>query len=108
MTTQPEARISSAILLALKLRGVFAFKVHGGPNQMAGLPDILACVEGQYVGLEVKTPTKRSNTSARQEYVHELITNAGGVAEVVCSVPEAMAVIDRVIASISKPKRSKR
>lgn len=96
MTTQPEARISRAILTALKSAGVFAFKVHGGPMQMAGIPDILACVEGVYVGLEVKTPHKRSNTSPRQEYVHGLIKQAGGAVRVVCSVPEAMEIVNDI------------
>lgn len=63
---------------------------------MAGIPDILACVEGIYLGLEVKTPDKRNNTSARQDYVHGLISNAGGVVEVVCSVPEAMEIVYRI------------
>lgn len=96
MTTQPEARISRAILDALKAAGIFSFKVHGGPNQMAGLPDILACVEGIFVGLEVKTPDKRKNTSVRQDYVHGLIEQSGGVTEVVCSVPEAMEIVYRI------------
>lgn len=100
MTTQPESRISSAILDALKAAGIFAFKVHGGPRQMAGVPDILACVEGIFVGLEVKVPEKRNNTSARQDYVHGLIRASGGVTEVVCSVPEAMEVVYRIRARI--------
>lgn len=96
MTTQPESRISQAILKAFKVAGIFAFKVHGGPNQMAGLPDILACVEGRFVGIEVKTPHKRSNTSPRQEFVHQLIRDSGGIAVVACSVPEAMGIIEEV------------
>lgn len=96
MTTQPEARISRAILAELKKAGVFAFKVHGSLHMMAGLPDIIACVDGFYLGLETKTPDKRKNTSERQKYVHGLIGDAGGLVEVVCSVPEAMAAVNRI------------
>lgn len=105
MTTQPEARISQAILKALKVAGVFAFKVHGGPNQMAGLPDILTCVEGRFVGLEVKTPHKRSNVSERQKYVRDLIIASGGTSVVVCSVPEAMAVINELRLAMRKARK---
>lgn len=102
MSTQPEARISRAILQALKREGIFAFKVHGGPTQMAGVPDILACVEGVFVGFETKVPGERRNTSARQEYVHERIIMAGGVAVVVCSVPEALEHVARIRANVKR------
>lgn len=74
--SQPEARVGAAIRNWLTERGVFVFKVHGGPMMMAGLPDLIACVKGRYVGIEVKMP---GNTpSARQRYVHRKIENAGG------------------------------
>lgn len=107
MTTQPEARISRGILDALKSAGVFSFKVHGGPTMMAGLPDIIACVEGIFLGLEVKTPQKRSNTSERQKYVHGLIGQAGGIVHVVCSVPEALEIVYRIRAHARESGLSK-
>lgn len=100
MSTQPESRISRAILDYLKRQRIFAFKVHGGPNQMAGLPDILACVDGIFVGLEVKVPGKRHNTSLKQKRVHQLIGESGGLAFVVCSVPEVEALIVDIRAQI--------
>lgn len=103
--TQPEARISRAILDALKARGIFAFKVHGGPTQMAGLPDILACVDGIFVGLETKTPAQRKNVGPRQVRVHELIKESGGFVSVVCSVREALAVVDEVLLSANRPRQ---
>ena len=97
---QPEARISRAIIDALNAEGIFAFKVHGGPTQMAGLPDIIACVEGIFVGFETKRPETRSHTSARQDYVHGLIRSAKGAAVVVCSAKEALAVVADIRAYI--------
>ena len=32
--------------------------IHGGPYQKAGLPDIVGCVEGAYIGFEVKLMRK--------------------------------------------------
>jgi hypothetical protein len=98
---QRESKISGAILDELKKEGVFAFKIHGSALMMNGLPDIIACVEGMFVGLETKVPEKRSNTSKVQKYVHGLITQSGGIAVVVCGVREAMAVINEVRKGLS-------
>lgn len=97
MSTQPEARISSAIMAALRARGIFCFKVHGSAEQMTGLPDILACVEGLFVGFETKMPDKRQNVSPRQVIVHEAIEASQGIAVVVCGVKEAMGIVDELM-----------
>lgn len=56
---------------------------------MAGLPDIIACVEGRFVGLETKLPDG-GNATPVQKYIHGLIGRAGGKAVVVRSVGEAL------------------
>lgn len=92
--TQRESGISREILKALRAEGVFSFKIHGGPTMMAGLPDIIACVEGQFLGLETKVPEKRKNVSPIQKRVHELMREAGARVEVVCGVSEALSIVD--------------
>lgn len=52
------------------------FKIHGGPTMMAGLPDLIACVNGQFIGIEVKQPGQKP--SVVQEFVHRKIRKAGG------------------------------
>lgn len=94
MTTQRESRISSEIMKALRAEGVFCFKVHGGPTMMKGLPDIIACVDGLFLGLETKVPEQRKNTSVIQRHIHELMRQAGARVEVVCGVQEALSIVD--------------
>lgn len=106
MTTQRESRISSDILEALRKEGVFCFKVHGGPTMMVGLPDIIACVDGMFVGFETKVPEKRSNTSQVQKHVHELIERAQGHAVVVCGPKEALAVVAGIREGLEAGKQS--
>lgn len=77
----------------LREQGVFCFKVHGSEYMMAGLPDIIACVDGYFLGIETKLPETRENTSKRQEYVHTLIRRSGGRVEVVTSVEEAWEIV---------------
>lgn len=94
---QPESKLSRQIMSALRLEGWFCFKVHGSEHMMAGLPDIVVCAEGLFIGLETKMPEKRNNTSPRQDYVHEQIGEAGGTAVVVTSVVEAVAAVRAAI-----------
>jgi Holliday junction resolvase len=91
--SQRESQLSRKIMQALRAEGVFCFKIHGGPTMMSGLPDIIACVDGHFVGMETKLPETRNNTSPRQEYVHELIGQSGGTAQVVCSAREALKIV---------------
>lgn len=97
MSTQPESRLQRKIQNAIKAEGYFVFKVHGSEFMMAGLPDLIVCAQGYFIGLEVKLPSTRNNTSARQDYVLDLINKAGGKAVVVCSPEEAIDVIDATL-----------
>ena len=67
--SQPEAKLSREIMKTLRLKGYFVFKVHGSEYMMAGLPDIIVCAEGKFVGLETKMPSQRYNTSVQQRLV---------------------------------------
>jgi len=87
---------------ALRAEGYFCFKVHGSEHMMAGLPDIIVCAGGLFIGLETKMPESRTNVSMRQQYVHGLIRAADGIAEVVCSSDEALKVIAKALRKASK------
>ena len=69
---------------------------------MAGLPDIIVCAEGLFIGLETKMPGKESNTSPRQDYVHGLIREAHGVVKVVNSEAAAIAAIEQALRETGK------
>jgi hypothetical protein len=58
---------------------------------MAGLPDIIACVDGKFYGLETKLPDGAGATPI-QKLIHGKIRGSGGRAQVVRSVDEALVV----------------
>ena len=58
----------------------FEFKSHGGKYQSVGLPDIICCINGKFVGIEVKAPGKENTLTAIQQHTIELIRQAGGIA----------------------------
>ena len=90
---QRESRLSRDIMSQLRLQGAFCFKVWGSEHMMAGLPDIIGCYRGRFFALETKLPEKRTNTSIVQERIMEKIRRAGGLAQVVCTIPEAVEAV---------------
>lgn len=94
---QRESKRSRDIMNALRAEGWFCFKVHGSEYMLAGLPDVICCAEGLFIGLETKHPESRDDTSARQDYVHGLIRQAGGKAQVVTSAKEAVRIVKQAI-----------
>jgi hypothetical protein len=65
----------------------------GGP----GGSDLIACVRGRFVALEVKPPGARTKPARAvlQEQFRRLVRSAGGFACVVRSVDEALAAVAR-------------
>lgn len=90
---QGESKLSRKIIRALEAHGVFCFKVHGGPHMLAGLPDIIACVEGKFYGFETKMPGAPGATPI-QQFIHQKIRDSGGQAHVVRSVDEVLAILE--------------
>lgn len=87
-----EVDIVKAIMKYLKtVPGCFCWKEHGGMYGTAGIPDIIACINGHFYGFEVKTengkPTKLQEATIRK------ILAADGTALVVRSVDEVRTVI---------------
>lgn len=70
---------------------VFYFKEHGGPYGTSGVPDIIACYKGRFLGLEAKLPGGR--LTELQKRAIEKINRAGGIARRVESVEDVQAVI---------------
>jgi hypothetical protein len=88
-----EAVLSKKIGRKLRDKGCFAVKIHGGPNQQRGLPDIVGCYDGDFFGLEVKLPGKERTLTELQAKKLRDIKQAGGIAVVVTTVNEAVAAV---------------
>ena len=87
-----EKEITAQIMRYLKtVPGCFAWKEHGGPHGTAGIPDIICCYRGRFVGLEVKTPSGK--LSKLQEITIQKIRAAKGQAFKVTSVEEVKEIL---------------
>lgn len=88
-----EADIVRKIIAWLKNNEFWAVKMHGGPFQIMGIPDILAIKGGRAYWFEVKT--HRGVPTKVQLYVMKQLRKHGCVAEVVRSVSDVVLVMEQ-------------
>ena len=86
-----EKAIVDKIKTVLKSRGIWVTKLHGGPTQQSGLPDLLVVLNGRACFLEVKQPG--CVATPIQLHTLEQLRKAGAIAVVVTSVSEALEAI---------------
>lgn len=78
----PEKQFENQIKKFLdSLPNTYYFKYWAGPYSKSGIPDIIACVNGHFVGIEVKGPN--GHPSELQKHNIKLIQNANGYACIV-------------------------
>ena len=87
-----EKQVEKKIKKWLEQNNHWYFKVHGGAFQKTGVPDIIACVKGKFVAIEVK----RSNggiVSELQKAQIKKIKACGGVVGVAHSVDGFLQIL---------------
>jgi hypothetical protein len=70
------------------------FKTHGGPFQMAGLPDLVGCINGRFIGIEVKAPGKEHELSRLQMVFLKKLHKAGAITFMSSSADHSLARIN--------------
>lgn len=95
----PEGKVKAAVKKYLNtLPGCWHYSPMQNGMGITGLPDIVAVINGRFVGIECKAPGKEKNTTANQDRVLDAIRRAGGVAFVASSVEQVVSVFsDRSI-----------
>ena len=89
---RPEAKVQAAIVRYLKtIPDLWFTKLHGGPMQKAGLPDLCLVLRGFSIWLEVKS--EDGKVTPLQEATMSRIRAAGGTAEVVRSVDDVRRIL---------------
>ena len=86
-----EAQIQAAILKFLRALGPACWVIKAAVCNERGVPDILCCYRGRFVGFEVKTVKGR--ISGAQRVQNDRIRCAGGRAVVVRSVADVRVVL---------------
>ena len=87
-----ESDLIKAISNYLKtVPNLFFWKEHGGMYGTAGIPDVIACINGRFVAFEVKTETGK--LTKLQEITMQKIRSAKGQAFKVTSAAEVAAIL---------------
>lgn len=86
-----ESDLVTKIKKYLIKQGAYAEKIWGGGFQASGIPDILACYRGCFVGIEVKVG--KNKPSEIQEVKIKNINRAGGYGVVVWSLEEVVELL---------------
>ncbi len=90
-----EKNIENKIKNYLKSKGAYYVKYFGNQFSQVGVPDILACYKGRFIGIEVKN--EKGKTSPLQDINLQQIKDAGGISFVARNVEDVAKVIDTVI-----------
>lgn len=87
-----EKSIVASITKAATALGWMVIKIHGGPFQNKGIPDLLCLRSGYAVWLEVKQPGKKP-TPIQKSMMERLMLEGGTPSAVVTSSSEAKDVL---------------
>jgi Holliday junction resolvase len=81
MAATPEAKVKAKVVKQLKELGAYYFSPVTGGYGRSGVPDIVACINGRFVGIECKAG--KGVTTALQDKNIQAIKDNGGVALVI-------------------------
>ncbi len=81
MATTPEKKVKDQVVKILKAHGVYYFFPATFGMGRSGVPDIICCYKGQFIGIECKAG--KNTTTALQDRELAAIKAAGGLPLVV-------------------------
>jgi len=90
----PENLVKRRIREYLKKKRVYCFAAAAGPFSVHGVPDLICCYQGRFIGIEVKAPGKASNVTKNQRYHLDQIKANGGLAIVADNVDTVIELFD--------------
>lgn len=89
-----EKVVENKIKKWLKDKNYWFFKVHGSIFQPSGIPDILACINGKFVAIEVKRSDGGVVSPLQKAQIQKIKEN-GGLAGVASSMEEFLEILKR-------------
>jgi Holliday junction resolvase len=78
------------------LESLGAWTVKTISTNKRGTPDVLACLNGRFIAIEVKAKGKMSTVTPIQKYQLDLIDKSGGIAIAADSLEKTKEILDIV------------
>lgn len=100
----PEGRVKDKIKKLLKSHGIWYYMPMQNGMGVAGIPDLICCYEGLFIGIETKAPLKNPTTfeqrwakaTANQQARMREIQKAGGIAFVADDVQQVIDILNDI------------
>ena len=99
MADTPEKKVKTKVVAQLKTLGAYYFYPVTGGYGASGVPDIVACLKGRFIGIECKA--NGNKPTALQKMNLDNIAAQGGIALVIdeTNVNELKGMIENVLES---------
>ena len=81
MASTPEKKVKQRVVALLKARGAYHFYPVTGGFGASGVPDIIACYKGRFIGIECKAGKNKPTELQKRNL--DAIADSGGVALVI-------------------------
>lgn len=91
-----EAQLTTQIKNFIKSKGAYVEKIFGGGYQSSGIPDLLACYDGYFIAIEVKSPSGKGRASEIQKLKIKEIRNAGGIAIITDNLEDVKLIFENI------------
>jgi hypothetical protein len=104
MAKGPEGRLQKKMKEELQkaFPSSFWYKTHGSQFQQKGIPDLVGCVNGRFIGIEVKIPGKEKTLTKIQEHTIKLICDASGLSFMSTDIDYSIDMIRKYISKSLK------
>lgn len=89
-----ETKLQKKIQKYLQEIGCYEFKVHGSQYMKAGIPDIICCYKGLFIGIETKVG--KNKMSKIQEKHKEEIEQSGGIHILAYSLEDVKQILKKI------------
>lgn len=84
-------------IYAYEVGSLWYYKTWGSRFARAGVPDYLLCSHGRLLAIELKSPEKRAEPSAKQAHELNWLKRAGALTLVTNSLEEAQAFVRQAV-----------
>lgn len=84
--------------LGEKYPRAFVYKTHGSGFQRAGLPDLMGCIDGTMIAIEVKQPGREDTLTRIQQVTLKQLHKAGAITFMTTSVEHTLKLISQGLA----------
>lgn len=93
-----ETNLQKKCIQYLKSKNIYYANVHGGGWSGKGTPDILACINGEFVAFELKVG---QNTLSPDQQIHKIrIERSGGQHFVPYTLNQFVGIIDELLKEV--------